>query len=41
MNKVKEERQKKINESIYNNRYREIITEELPKYLTGKGKTDV
>lgn len=36
--KEKEERQKKIGESRYNNRYREIIKENPPKYLQGKRK---
>lgn len=31
--KKKEERQKKINESRYNNMCKDIITEDLPKYL--------
>lgn len=36
--KEKEERQKKINESKYNSMYKDIITENLPKYLQGKRK---
>jgi hypothetical protein len=36
--KEKEERQIKINESRYNSNYKEILTEELPKYLLGKKK---
>lgn len=34
----KEERQKKINKSRYNNIYKDIITEDLPKYLHEKKK---
>ncbi|XP_077278957.1 uncharacterized protein LOC143906639 [Temnothorax americanus] len=34
----KEERQIKIKESRYNSSYKEILTEELPKYLLGKKK---
>lgn len=34
----KEERHKKIDESRYNNNYKKIITEEIPKYLEGKKK---
>lgn len=34
----KEERHKKIDEFRYNNNYKKIITEEIPKYLEGKKK---
>jgi len=36
--KEREERQIKINESRYNSKYKEMLTEELPKYLLGKEK---
>jgi len=36
--KEKGERQRKINESKYNETYKNILTEELPKYLKGRRK---
>jgi len=34
--KEKSERQRKINDSKYNETYKNILTEELPKYLKGR-----
>lgn len=34
----REERRIKINESKYNRKYKEMLTEELPRYLLGKKK---
>jgi len=36
--KEKSERQRKINDSKYNETYKNILTEELPKYLKGRRK---
>jgi len=34
--KDKEERRKRIEESRYNDSYKNVVTEELPKYLRGR-----